>query len=385
MRRLVVPTLLVLAFLLTSSNRGEARTWYIKPDGTGDAPTIKAGIDSAAHGDTVLVECGTYYEHALQMKSGLYLRSSTGQPDCVIIDAENEESVIYCVGVRDGAEIEGFTFTRGLAPEPLYGQSGGGGMRMESSRFTTANCAFVNNRAGNSMHPGFGGGLFCLDSSPGLINCSFSDNEAMHGGGMCCEDESVPVLNNCVFSQNSAADGGGLCCLSGSVRLAGCLLFRNSAGIFGGGLDCEAPAILLGCTVVGNSAPGAAGIFWFWDGYSELTVVNSIIAFNGSGEAVFCSNEKASVSMWCCDIYGNAGGDWVSCIAEQADMYGNFSLDPLFCDAAGDDYTLIQCSPCAPGNDPNDWNCGLIGALPVGCQGTAIEPTTWGRIKAIFR
>ena len=28
----------------------EARTWYVKPDMTGDAPTIQAAIDSAATG-----------------------------------------------------------------------------------------------------------------------------------------------------------------------------------------------------------------------------------------------------------------------------------------------------------------------------------------------
>ena len=49
-------TLLVLLALLAS--QAQARTWNIKVDGSGDAPTVQAGIDSSAVGDTVQVHPG---------------------------------------------------------------------------------------------------------------------------------------------------------------------------------------------------------------------------------------------------------------------------------------------------------------------------------------
>jgi hypothetical protein len=66
--------------------------------------------------------------------------------------------------------------------------------------------------------------------------------------------------------------------------------------------------------------------------------------------------------------------------------------DPLFCDplpcdgyfpSTEGDYSLQSNSPCLPENSP----CGSrIGALGEGCSPPdAVEPTTWGGIKALYR
>ena len=106
------PLLAALILVLVSATSTAARTWYIKSDGSGDAPTIQAGVDSAAAGDTLEIACGTYYEHRIVVKSGLVLRSETGLPDCVTIDAQQLDTVIMCPAVVDG-RIEGLTFTGG--------------------------------------------------------------------------------------------------------------------------------------------------------------------------------------------------------------------------------------------------------------------------------
>ena len=67
-------SIVVLVYLIAAPSLA-ARTWHILLGGTGDAPTIQAGIDSALAGDSVELACGMYYEHDILMKSGVTLIS----------------------------------------------------------------------------------------------------------------------------------------------------------------------------------------------------------------------------------------------------------------------------------------------------------------------
>jgi len=137
MKRFVL--LLCLPLLLISTT-ASGRTWYITPDGAGDAPAIEAGIDSATTADTVLVACGTYYEHGIRMKSGIILVSETGEADCVVIDAQWNNIVFLCYECDSTTLIKGFTFTHGTPSV--------------------------------SVPPGYGGGMVCLSSSLRIVNCT---------------------------------------------------------------------------------------------------------------------------------------------------------------------------------------------------------------------
>jgi hypothetical protein len=104
-----IPLILLIFAIGVSATTAHATTWRV-PD---DAPTIQTGIDTAGVGDTVLVACGEYFERHIVMKSGVVLRSETGDPDCVTIDGQYEGSVFLCQDVDSAASIEGFTITRG--------------------------------------------------------------------------------------------------------------------------------------------------------------------------------------------------------------------------------------------------------------------------------
>lgn len=112
------------------------------------------------------------------------------------------------------------------------------------------------------------------------------------------------------------------------------------------------------------------------------TIENTVVAFSERGAGIGCLGGTVPV-LTCCDLFGNAGGDWVGPIASQYGVNGNISEDPLFCDAQAGDLTLHGDSPCAPFSLPNP-ECDLIGAWPVGCGPTPATSTTWGQLKALF-
>jgi hypothetical protein len=111
---------------------------------------------------------------------------------------------------------------------------------------------------------------------------------------------------------------------------------------------------------------------------------NCLLAFGDNSEAFHCVAGTCEPTLICCDIYGHEEGDWTGCIADQLGLDGNISEDPLFCDPGNNDFTLEECSPCAPFSLPNV-ECDLIGAWPVGCGGSPTIDATWGRVKSLFR
>jgi predicted outer membrane repeat protein len=345
MKRLTLVYSLAILFL---ASIGLAHTWHVP---TVECPNIQAGLDSAAAGDTVLVACGYYGEHDIAMKSGVCLRSETGEPDCVMIDAQRYGSVFCCENVDSTATIEGFELVRSWGGD-------GGGLYCYFSSPSVNNCIFV----GHSVS-GQGGALFCDHSSPQITDCTFYHNDADNGGGAIHCRSSWPIMRDCLFSYNySRKNGGAISCGdSAMATLINCVFADNWADSAGGGIDCScSSARVSNCTFYNNHGGEYASGIHLRES-SSVTVENTIIAFGSESPAVACL-DGSSASLAFCDIYGNAVGDWVGCIASQYGINGNFSANPRFCDPENGDLHLYATSPCGGRS-----GCGVIGALGVGC------------------
>jgi predicted outer membrane repeat protein len=310
-----------------------------------------------------------------------------------------------------------------------YGDGWGGAVYCEAGQPAFTNCTFSDNVTVRD-----GGAIHCYDADPTLTGCTFTRDTAwLHGGGLFCTEGSDPVVSGCTFTDVSAGVGMGVystagsaptftdCwfldstgpsvvyCEYGSPTFTDCGFSRNSGdyagGVYlyesaaeftgcvfsentatarhpgGGALYCDsATPVLTNCTLTDNGADGGGGTVYCFEGSPWFA--NCIVAFGTSGPAVDCDGGTVNDPLFaCCDVYGNAGGDWVGCIAGQGDASHNMSADPLFCDRPGGDFTIDATSPCAADHIPI---CGLIGALDVGCD-SPVESSSWGAIKALYR
>jgi hypothetical protein len=203
------------------------------------------------------------------------------------------------------------------------------------------------------------------DPSACVIDCQATAQELHHAFQIDADIE----LQDITITGGYYSYGGALSCGGSSPHLVNCVLIGNVATSMGGGVYAYngASPILQGCTLAGNQAYLGSGACARSN--SSLTLDRCIIAGNLIGNAVHCTLQSQA-SAACCDIWGNAGGDYTGCLEAYAGIEGNISLDPLFCDPQADDFALFDTSPCAPANNPE---CGQIGALPVLCGTVAVH------------
>lgn len=373
--------------IYVGAKRSGPRTWYVHPDGSGDAPTIQAGIDSAAASDTVLLANGMYRgvgNRGIDYRGkAITVRGKSGVPEVCIVDCESADRGFHINGGDAETRLEALTILHGRASYGSGLSHLGGGLFCENSTDgpRIADCRFLMNHAeghGGAVHGGFSG-------SPTFTNCQFSYNTTdASGGAFLCGYGAAgvcsPAFTNCEFYGNTSASYGGAVFGGnpddGAVSFLNCTFSQNSADAGGAIYSNFHASFVSHCTFYGNSAPAGGGLYCY---NSSPTIEYSIVAFGADGGAIHCYG-SGDPGLTCCDIYGNVEGDWTGCIADQAHLSGNCSTNPYFCDPSAREFALASLSYCLPENN----SCGaLIGAHGWGCdQPTGTDEKTIPRAGA---
>jgi hypothetical protein len=296
MMRHIVITLLTMCLLCGGA---VAQTNYVvRPDGSGDAPTIQAAIDMAVSGDGISVWGGDYYEDDILVDGkDLYFQYQGSVP------------VIISSSYRQGTGI------------------------------TFRNTGMSTNLLGFEFK-GFATGISIENSSGMYWYCIVTDC------GTGIEVSGPSAAPSILFMLADSCDMG--------------------TSVLGG-----SNVSLRNMTVVG-SVTGFESV----GGSSSLS--RSIIY--GCDTGALCSG--GSVSLSCNNFHLNTV-NYSGCSAGTDDFY---DLTRFCFEAEGSPgpYHLHADSPCWAANNACGVDVGVYVTSP-GCTGTAVEETSWGAIKKIYR
>jgi hypothetical protein len=437
------PLVIAWVLLVGVVHSAPARTWYVKADGTGDAPTIQAAIDSATNGDVVLVAPGTYADTThvqvgdslevvnVHLYKNIKLRAE-GDPTNTTIGWSESDIAIYVSGVDSTAEIRGFRIS--VRFDPYFCLDGAAspaqpdfpiGIRCDDAAVVIRDNELIDHgfciyarrstlRIENNRFQRVLSGIECFEGSDAEI---IANHFEQCGTGIICNHSAPEILNN-VFVNGCYSVW---CTTGGSAHIARNLItgmrtraisvgeaaplieeneFRdNTRGLF--------IAATNSTPVIRSNVIHDSGYFAIWLDVSDNAVLeNNTIDGVPDGYAIICVGSDSQIerntitrafggiicllnsspSMECNNIFNVSEKRYAGDCSDQTGINGNISLDPQFCGAPDSGNYLLQAdSPCAPGNHPDGHDCGQIGARGVGCGNTPVSTATWGSLKALFR
>ena len=326
-----------------------ADTYVVRPDGTGDFPTIQAAIDAVDNADVIELTNGTFTGEGNRdidyLGKAITIRSQSGHPDSCIIDCQQAgRGFHFHTNEGLGSTLEGITVTNGShegAGDGVYcgitcspmiinciisSSLNGSGVHVSINSVSTfMNCVITSN-VGGGVHctrssPYFlscvidsnqNGGVICDDATPTFVSCAISNNSS---GGVTCYDDSSPTFANCLISGNS---GGGVTIIDGTINCTNCTFTGNTSTASRGGVWCEGvrDSRFTDCVFSGNSADEDGGGVYVQSRLGDLVFNNCVFDSNtagGDGGGVFC---YMSPQFFRCTFTGNsagANGGGVSC------------------------------------------------------------------------
>lgn len=286
-----------------------------------DYATIQEAIDASQNGDIVLVSNGLYMENINFMGKAITVKGENGANFTIIDGQNNGTTVLFNHTEDENSVLDGFKIQRGSE-----------------------------------------GGIKCTGASPTIINCNISLNGTK--GGILCTSSNMKMSHCTVTGNRNYDDGGGLFINMGNVTLVNCAFYNNKAGsstmskppshhVYGGAIACShAQATLTNCIIYNNKMVGGMFVFPHAGGIANLNSSIPIKVFN----TIVRENYDSMGQLYgAFDIqHSNIEYGYVGT--------GNIDEDPLFENAAANNFCLTAGSPCidsgtntAPNMPKFDW------------------------------
>lgn len=349
---------LVLAVREKPSYAG--KVWHVAPYGNdlmgeGDEKfpygTIQKGIDHARSGDTVVVERGLYREKIeLKDKVGITLASryifnqDESAMKSTIIEAPAVGWVVT-IGRCSELTLQGFTIRNGKGND----ESQGGGIYCYDSNPEILDNVITQ----NENHSGYGAGIYCYDSDPKILCNQITQNRNPdgHGSGIYCYNSDPDIEQNTI-SGNSCGGGGSAIHLlePKQARIFRNLVCNNSGVstilLYHHGPDIEYQ--VTNNTVSQNQGDAIRYFGGSWD------FENNIVSEN-RGYGIFTLEGTAQLAYN--DVWGNVCGkdtlNYFGLAENMTKNNGNISQDPCFGNPPHGNFHLSFNSPCIDLGNPN--------------------------------
>jgi len=380
----------LFAFSLWALSTAHAATINVPAD----QPTIQAGINAAANGDTVLVAPGTYNEN-IDFNGKAITVNSSGGAAATIIDGgaapglavvafqsnEQRTSILSNFTVRNGGAV---TFT----------SRAGGGIYISAASPTILNNIITENQC-NGIDVAWGAALIQGNTISATMNadnayCSFEPVALVLEGNQSNTTMYNSVIGNTIENNQSSGDSAAAIFIWASngniivgntirnnVSSQGAVQMYNSESIIfsqnlvydnsvsgdvvgydgAGGLYLAVPdggppfyGVMVNNTFANNTTPSGAfnqpASQVLVDGdVSEFSFVNNVIYGTGSSPLLICNGVYAYLSPGPMlvennDVFNPSGPAYDPSCANGAGMAGNIAVDPLFKNPASNDFHL---------------------------------------------
>ena len=177
--------------------------------------------------------------------------------------------------------------------------SGGGAVYNADANLTANSCVFASNRAITTIFgDGRGGAMYNeAGGEMTLYDCTYTGNEAEHGGGVY--NEGTMNLYDCTFNDNSADYGGALENRGMIDDVERCEFTGNTVTSNGGAIEHSLGNIsnIVNCTFWGNHADDDGGAVFIDESADRIDGCNFTSNTANLGGALYIENTEYTVSM----------------------------------------------------------------------------------------